>query len=250
MPIPQWLGLLLMGAVASLMVAAVLWGVRYNRQREAAEARERPVRERRARELGWRYDGTPDGDIRYRFEGHGPDGLHWTMKFDSDHSSSSSSPELVWSAPGVKARRLEMMLGHRPRIESYTSGAARKVIGASNFLLGHVVGRPLQEMSEFVAAAVVTTAGAATEGIAIASRDAALARRLLQDTELMRLLRSWPRGMPKGFAPAKAVSAQLDGDGLHVKLQIDGPPLAACEQLAAVGEALAARLREARFVSA
>jgi hypothetical protein len=142
------------------------------------------------------------------------------------------------------------MLGHRPRIESYTSGAARKVIGASNFLLGRIVGAPLQEMSDFLGAAVVTTSGSATEGVAIASRDAALARRLLQDAELMRLFKSSPRGMPKDFAPAKAVSAQLDGDGLHVKLQIDGPPMAACEHLAKLGEALAARLREARFLSA
>jgi hypothetical protein len=172
------------------------------------------------------------------------------MKFDSDHSSSSSSPELVWDAPGLEARRLELMLGHRPRIEGYTSGAARKVIGATSFLLGRVVGAPLQEMSDFVGAAVVTTSGSATDAFAIASRDAALARRLLQDAELMRLLNNWPRGMPEGFSPRKAVSAQLGPDGLHVKLQIDGPPMAACEQLVKLGQALAARLREARFVSA
>jgi hypothetical protein len=248
--IQQWLGPLFAVVVAGVMLAAVAWGVRYNRERAAAEARERPVRERRARELGWRYDGAPDGDIRYRFEGCNADGLQWTMKFDSDQSSSSSSPKLVWDAPGVKARRLELMLGHRPHIESYTSGTARKVIGASSFLLGRIVGAPVREMNDFLGAAVVTTAGSATEGFAIASRDPALARRLLQDAELMRLLRNWPRGMPKGFAPAKAVSAQLDRDGLHVKLQVDGPPTAACEQLAKLGEALAARLREARFVSA
>jgi hypothetical protein len=248
--IQQWLAPLATATMTGLLVAAAVRGFRQSRRRDAAEARERPVRERRARELGWRYDGTPDGDIRYRFEGRGPDGLRWTMKFDSDHSSSSSAPELVWDAPDLGARRLALMLGHRPRIESCTSGAARKVIGASNFLLGRVVGASLQEMNDFLGAAVVTTAGSAADGFAIASRDPALARRLLHDADLMRLLKTWPRGIPKGFSPQQAVSAQLDRDGLRVKVRLDGPPMAVCEHLAALGQALAARLRDARFLSA
>jgi hypothetical protein len=246
MTIPQGLALLFSVAGFGLFAAAFVWAIRSHARRTAEEARERPIRERRARELGWRYDGTPDGDIRYRFEGAGRDGLRWTMKFDSDASSSSSSPRLIWHTSALAAQRTELMLGERVRMESLTRGAARKLLGAANFVLGRVVGASLQDMNDFVAAAQVATDGSnAATAFAIAARDPAMGRRLLRDSELARLLKAWPRGMPKGFAAPRAVSAELGRTGLTVTVSIDGPSMAACEHLAALGELLASRLRSA-----
>ena len=243
----QWIGFAVGAAFVGLFGWALAWGMRYNTRRNEQERRQQPVRERRARELGWRYDGTPDGDIRYRFEGYTADSLRWTMKFDSDAGSSSSTPKLLWQTSGLKSQRIELMLGSRSYVEGLTSGAGRKVIGAANFVLGRLVGGSLQDMGEFVAAAKVVSSGrGAAEGFAVASRDGALARRLLHDPELSRLLTSWPREMPKGFVPARSVSAQLDREGLKLTVNIDGPPMAVCEHLAKLGEALAVRLRDGR----
>jgi hypothetical protein len=240
----HWLAVLVTAAFVGLFAWILLWARKHAAQREDAERRERPVRERRARELGWRFDGRPEGDIRYRFEGTAADGLRWTMKFDSDAGSSSSTPKLVWQLPGVRTERLELMIGHRTMLQSLTDGAARKLVGAANFALGRLVGRPLQELHEFAGAAEVFALGSsAADGLALACRDPGLAQRLRRDGELLRLLSAWPRGLAPGFDAAQAVSAKLDHDGLTVRVNIDGPPMTACEQLARLGERLAAHLR-------
>lgn len=240
----QWLAVLVPAGFVGLFAWILVWARQHAARRENAERRERAVRERRARELGWRFDGRPDGDIRYRFEGAAADGLRWTMKFDSDAGSSSSTPKLVWQLPGVHTQRLEFMIGHRTMLESLTGGAARKLVGAANFALGRLVGRPLQELHDFAGAAeVFAWSTSAADGLALACRDAGLAQRLRRDGELLRLLSTWPRGLAPAFDAAQAVSAKLDHDGLTVRVNIDGPPMAACEQLARLGERLAAHLR-------
>jgi hypothetical protein len=234
-----------------LFVWIIVAGRRQAADREALEQRERGVRERRARDLGWRYDSVSDGDIRYRFEGATADGQRWSMKFDSDASSSSSSPKLVWTAAGVAASRLELMIDHRSQLEGLTTGTARKMIGAANFVLGRVVGASLQDLHAFAQDAHVQVASPTkADSFAVAARDAGFARALLRDADLLRLLATWPSGLRKGLGASRAVSAKLDRDGLTVTLRVDAPPMAACEQLARLGEALAARLREARFVGA
>lgn len=221
--------------VPALIVGAMLWifavARRQGARRDEIERRQKSVRERRARELGWRFDGTPDGDIRYRFEGYGADGLRWTMKFDSDAGSSSSTPTLEWQTTGLRSERIELMLGSRSYLASLTSGAGRKVIGAASFVLGRLVGASLQDMGDFVAAAQVVTLGTSERGFAAAARDGAAARRVLQDADVSRLLNAWPREVPKGFVAPQAVSAQLDREGLKVTVKVDGPDMALCEHL-------------------
>ncbi len=239
--------LLAIAGVLSLAAWSLAWGMRYAAQRAAAERQQRPIRERRARELGWRYDGTPEGDIRYRFEGRTPDGVRWTMKFDSDAGSSSSVPKLVWQAPDLRVDRTELMLGPRRQLESMTGGAARTMIGAAHVVLGRLLGPSLEDLHDFLAAAqLATDGGAARDGFAVAARDARRARRILSAAGIAPLLKKWPRGTPQGFVPARAVSAKHDRDGLTVSVNLDGPPMAVCEHLAMLGAALAAEIRGLR----
>jgi hypothetical protein len=74
------------------------------------EQRDKPLsdyRARRAMELGWRYQGTYEGDIRYRFSGNTATVQQWMLRYDSDASSSNSRPKIIWKITTLKAKRIE-----------------------------------------------------------------------------------------------------------------------------------------------
>ena len=92
-----------------ILVATVIIGVIYyarwwnqhggGKIRREQEERRKAERAASVRARGWQYDGTIDGNIHYRISGRTADGHDWRMHYDSDHSSSSSTPKLIFEAP-------------------------------------------------------------------------------------------------------------------------------------------------------
>lgn len=236
------LALQVLSVLVLVTMAGGAWLVHANRQTRVPESVARAARERRARDLGWRYDGTHDGDIRYRMFGTSPAGLAWELKFDSDHSSSSSQPKLVWTAASLKGEGIEFHLGSRKTFEVLTGATLKKLTSFANSLFGRF-SVSVEDYDDFVQNARVAQGGSTRfrSRFVVATRRREHTLELL-DARLEALLLDWPAPMPKRFAPEQDVCAWLDRNGLRVECRIDDPPMPVCEQVVRLGECLADRL--------
>lgn len=230
------------GAFLALFAGLWAWTVAHGRERARRDDRLRIERERRARELGWRYDPTHDGDIRYRLGGTSPGGIEWRMHYDSDHSSSSSRPKLVWRAAALRAERTELALAAKRAYDAFTSGPGRTLVAGAAAVFGWLSRGKLGDFRDFVHEARPLAGGSARlrRRFVLAARDARYAGTI--DAEVERLLLDWPRVDGKPFDPEHRLTGWLDGEGLRFECAIDGPPMAVCEQLARLGAAFADRL--------
>lgn len=236
-------------AVSVVVLAAMagfVWLAHANRASRISEEAVRRTREQRARALGWRYDGTHDGDIRYRMFGTSPGGLAWELKFDSDHSSSSSQPKLVWTAASLKGDGTVFHLGSRKVFEVLTGATLKKLASFASSLFGQF-SASVEDYNEFVQAARPAQGGSTRfrSRFVVAARPGELPADLI-DGELERLILAWPAPMPRRFAPEQDVCAWLDRRGLRVECRIDGPSMRVCEQVVRLGERLGDRLAGGR----
>jgi hypothetical protein len=231
------------GAFLALFAALFVWNASLGRERARRDDAIRVERERRVRELGWEYDPTHDGDIRYRFRARTPGGVAWEMHYDSDHSSSSSRPRLVWQAADLRTARTELALASRRHYDAFASGTGKKLLGGVTLLFGWLSGGRLGDFNEFVNEARPLGGGSARlrQRFVLAARDARYAS--LLDASVERLLLDWPRVIGKPFEPETRLTGWLDRNGLRFECSIDGPPMAVCEQLARLGATFADRLR-------
>jgi len=199
-----------------------------------------------ARQRGWRVETPDSGDIRYRLHGQTAGGVAWTLAFDSDQSSSSSSPRLIWRAEGLKAARTELMIGSCRQWAGFSSGAAKLVFAGARRVLGSI-STTVMDMSEFVEQATVSPYGspAFREKFVIASRSPSIARALPERIE--GLLLRWPAETGPKFDPARSVTVWLNASGLQVDCRIDGPAPPVADHVVAIGTALADALRNTSF---
>jgi len=231
--------ILVIGALAAILALLS----RLKRAKKAKEHRRAAERARRVRDLAWDYDPSRDGDIWYRFRGSSPDGVAWQLHYDSNHSSSSSQPKLIWRAETLAAARMELAIGSRIVYEGFTRGIARALLSGAAHVFGRLADGALRDFNEFLREARPLNVGTSRfrKNFVFVARDARYAGVL--DAELERLILDWPRVEGKKLRPDHALQVRLDRGGLHAQLQVDVPPMAVCEHLARLGERVAGRLR-------
>jgi len=237
-------------AIAGIVLAGLgwaLWSDRFGSGREARERQEKLAAQRpmRARARGWRYDDTAEGDIRYRLHGTSPGGRAWTIAYDSDHSSSSSRPKLVFRAPHAGRGGTQWRVSSRRAYESLSSGAGRMILGAvASVLARHSAAFAAHRA--FMERAREIPAGSTRfrQRYVLYGVDPSAAT--LIDGEVERLVLMWPKLPPGAAIGDDALTLSLNADGLDATLACEGPTFEAIEQLAALGERLLDRLPEQR----
>ncbi len=224
-------GALVMAGLVYLLVL----GIRKAKEKRAEEAL---TIHAFAQQRGWRVETPDSGDVRYRLYGRSPDGVEWTLAFDSDQSSSSSSPKLTWRAEGLKAARTELMIGSRRQWAGFGSAPAKAAFAGARWLLGGI-SHTVADLSDFFEQATVSPYGspAFREQFVVAGRTPAVVRAVPERLEGM-LLR-WPREAGPQFKPGRSVSIWLNSDGLEVVSRIDAPPPAVVDHVVKIATALA-----------
>lgn len=235
-----------LGAIA--LVAAIAGGIAWlvvrGRQLEKAADFDRSVR---ARKLGWRYDGTRDGRIDYRFANELPEGIGWTMWYDSDRGDDSPTPKALWQTENLRTARLSLVIlgRRRHRLESGTVG--RLLMGVvSGIATAATGGEGAPDKAEFYESAVLLDEGrdGPIERLAVAIAPD-MPRDWLDD-ELRQLLAKWPATPEaRAFKPADAVEVNLGPRGLSITVQRMPTGMAYWQHLAQLGERLARRLQSA-----
>ncbi|MGZ8254107.1 MAG: hypothetical protein ACXWVT_04595 [Burkholderiaceae bacterium] len=233
-----------MFAVFAAVGGGIVWLVVKGRQLEKQADFDRTVR---ARKLGWRYDGTRDGRIDYRFQGE-KHGIAWNMWLDSDRGDDSPTPKAYWTSENVRTPRLSLVILGRRRyaLESGTFG--RLLMGVVSGIAAAASGREgAPDKVEFYESAVLLddARAAFTQQFAVAVAPG-MPRDWL-DEDLQQRLARWPEGRAsKAFKPDDAVEIDLGPRGLSVTVQNMPDGMAHWQHLAELGVQLAARLAHAR----
>ncbi len=249
MNVMPFLGIAVFIGIVVLVLGYAVWWNQYGggklaREREEAESLRRGPR---LQMNGWRYDPTSEGDIRYRVHGTTPAGFKWRLDYDSDHSSSSSSPRLIFRADTQMANEMAWQLIDRWAYDLVSKGVPGALIGGLA-AIGSVFSKSLAAKSEFFRSTRPRTTGSARfrERYALIAHTAAHDHMVTPDIE--RLILHWPEYKGSMSKPDNCLSAGLDASGLEVKLYADGPSVEVIEQLVHLGEALtdasAASMRE------
>jgi hypothetical protein len=217
-----------------LLVLAALRYKRVVRERAAARAI-------RARELGWRYDDARDGDIDFRMNGM-TRGIRWELVYDSDRSSSDSSPKVIWRWREMPARRIELAImgGMADRIAFGAAG--RALIGLARRLGAGSRNHP--DGDDFYQHALKVDSDLTVfqkEWIVRARKPARF--RGVASHELAELLTRWPdHSQGRAFQPAGVVNLTYDPDGLSLHCGYGVEEMALLEHLVKIGCAVASRL--------
>lgn len=227
--------------LAAAAAAGLAWLVLKGRQVARQADFERAVH---ARKLGWRYDGTRDGRVDYRFAGQ-RDGIDWTMWYDSDRGDKSPSPKACWATDNLRTPGLSLVILGRRRhaLESGTFGRLLMgvVSGIASAASGHE-GAP--DKVEFYDSAVVLDEGRDGPQERLVVAVAPDMPRDWLDDDLRRQLAQWPDGPEaKRFKPADAVEVTLGPRGLSITVQRMPTGIAHWRHLAELGQQLAGRLR-------
>jgi hypothetical protein len=194
-------------------------------------------RGRWARQQGWQYEEVKSGDIAWRMHGTSAQGT-WTIEYDTDASSSSSTPKLNWRMPGPARGQVMWavmdVVQHNLMTQSAVGSVLRGIVG----LLG------AKDETEFLRSARPQALPAA--GGAFNNRFVLLARRSgysdLIDAQVAGLFLHWPAFETSFSSRDNALSARQDAQGVSVRLACDGPDFAVIAHLAELGNTLAQRL--------
>lgn len=194
-------------------------------------------RGRWARQQGWQYEEVKSGDIAWRIHGTSAQGT-WTIEYDTDAASSSSTPKLNWRMPGPARGQITWAVMDVMQHNLMTQGAVGSVLRGMFSLLG------AKEETEFFRNARPQALPAA--GRDFNNRFVLLARRSgygdLVDAHVAGLLLHWPAFESSFSRQDNALSARQDAQGVSVRLACDGPDFAVIAHLAELGNALAQRL--------
>jgi hypothetical protein len=231
-------------AMFAAVAGGVVWLVVRSRRLERQADFDRSVR---ARKLGWRYDGTREGRIDYRFAGE-QGGVAWTMWYDSDRGDDSPTPKAYWTTENLRTARLSLVILGRRRYGLESGLFGRLLMGVvSGITAAASGGEGAPDKVEFYETAVLLDEARAAfnERYAVAvSPD--MPRGWLNE-DLQRRLTRWPDGHgSSAFKPEDAVEVNLGPRGLSITVQKMPDGMAHWQHLAELGEQLAARLAGAR----
>ena len=231
-------------AVFAAVAGGIVWLLIKSRQLEKQADFDRAVR---ARQLGWRYDGTRDGRIDYRFAGE-DDGIAWTMWYDSDRGDDSPTPKAYWTTENIRTPRLSLVILGRRRYGLESGMFGRLLMGVVSGIAAAANGREgAPDKVEFYESAVLLddARAAFTQQFAVAVTPD-MPRGWL-DEDLQHRLMRWPEGRAsKAFKPEDAVEIQLGPRGLSLTVQHMPDSMAHWQHLADLGGQLAARLARAQ----
>jgi hypothetical protein len=229
------------------LVLFVFWIVRAH-QKEAAEkaAKDIPLallRERRAKELGCDYNGTYEGNIRYRFSGRTGEGHRWELRYDSDASSSVSQPKLIFEIASLRAERTQFEISTGKSHELMQSATGMKVASVAASIAWAVGSSSAQDAIAFCKEATIQPlAGNRLLGhFKVIARHAIDVADLVDD-ETANLLLNWPQTVEPKFDPYQKVTISRGPKGLVIECFYDSTDMPLCEHLVALGSALATRV--------
>lgn len=205
------------------------------RKRAEEESRQRAAR---AARRDWRYDATPQGDIRYRLHGTTPGGCDWSLEYDSDHSSSSSSPRLVFRAPRAGNGERAWAISDRGAHDMVRQGIGKVVIGGLAKLISLASNDMRDKRDFFFAAAEVETGIAEWQQRYVLIAQPGRFKRLV-DRALARRILQWPAFKPTMSKKDNCFGAEAGPRGVQAHLYADGPSFEVIEHLVRIGEALA-----------
>jgi hypothetical protein len=224
-------------AVLAGILALVYAIVRYNRVQKELAAR----RAERARELHWEYDDTRDGNIDFRIRGI-THGFRWELHYDSDRSSSESSPKVVWRWRERPARRIELaIMGAMPdRIAFGPFG--RGIIRFARRLGVKSAAHPDGDDFYQNAVKVESDLTVFQKEWIVRARKPSLFRPVASH-EIADLLTRWPEhSYGRSFQPAAVVNLLYDHEGLKLDCGHGVKEMAVLEHIVKIGCAVAARI--------
>ncbi len=235
------------GFFVFIIVAAAIVGVIYyarwwnqhggGKIRREQEERRKAERAASVRARGWQYDGTIDGNIHYRISGQTEAGHDWRMHYDSDHSSSSSSPKLIFLAPWPSGTEHQWIIHDRKTWSIMQKSGVRAVVGGLA-MLASAFSDAMKAKRDFYLNAEVLPAGGFEfrERYVLAGHDARW--RELLDGEIERLILDWPEFKQSMSMRDNCFSAELVPEGLRVQLYADAPDIAVIQHMAKLGQRL------------
>lgn len=242
-------GLIFLAVFVVILLAIVYghWWQTHGGGKLRRELRERRKLERAAsaRARGWRYDDTIRGDIHYRIESAAEETLPWSIHYDSDQSSSSSSPKLVFRSSAVTASAYEWTIHDKRTYDMLQKPGARLVIGGFAKLIGAFSDR-MRILRDFYLSAQTLAAGSAAfqARYVLAAADPKWAA--LIDQEIERWILRWPPFTQSMSNRDNCFSAEFSHRGLKLQLYADAPDFVVIEQMAKLGQRLLAETRALR----
>ncbi len=216
-----------------------------SRQKNRGVVKDKPnsdFRERRAKALGWQYDGTYRGDIRYRFFGSTDDNHQWELRYDCNASSSASVPMVYWEMSGLKADRTEFEISNG-RSFGAMQNPTGKGLAAGVGTLARLVGANDGSYLDFAREATVQPVGSGRLRLhlKVIARSPADVAGLLDD-ETQNLLLNWPRAAEGMFDPFRDVKITRDTQSLRIEFKYDTSDMPLFEHVVKLGCTLAQRI--------
>lgn len=203
--------------------------------RREQEEKRKAARAASIRARGWKYDGTIDGNIHYRISATTENGRTWKMFYDSDHSSSSSSPKLVFSAPLTVKDGYAWFIHDRKTWEIMQKTGVRVLVGGLAKLAG-AFSDGVKAKGDFYLDAQPIPAGSAEfrQRYVLVGQDVRWAS--LIEPEIERRMLEWPDFKQSMSMRDNCFSAELGPEGLSIKLYADAPDLAVIDHMARLGQ--------------
>ncbi len=235
-------GLFIFAAVSVFFIGLIIYGRWWElhgggKIRRAAEERRKTERAASARARGWQYDGTIDGNVHYRITGASADGTAWTIHYDSDHSSSSSRPKLIFSAPALSGDGYRWIIHDKKTFDITQKAGVRIMVGGLTRLVG-AFSDSMKIKRDFYLNAIVIHAGSDEfrKRYVLAATDGRWSS--LLSSEIERMILSWPDFKQTMSLRDNCFSAELAPQGLRITLYCDAPEFAVIEQMAKLGDRL------------
>jgi hypothetical protein len=234
-------------AVLAIIVGLIAYGYWWHNHGDGKRQRDRVNQESKDRAAlvharGWRYEVPESGDIKYRIHGRTPSGLAWELYYDSDHSSSSSTPKLKILVPELGRQKWMWAINDRPTFDVVQKKAVKAIIsgiaGAASLFSDK-----MKEKTAFFNNAKAQNAGSqAFQARYVLVSDNTRWNSLI-DADVERAILHWPAYKGSMSRPDICLSAELGPGGLEVKLYVDGPSMEVIDQIVTLGERLADKAR-------
>lgn len=232
---------LLLAGVAGALLAAAGAALALRGRRRAQKADDASSRASRAAELGWTYDGTPDGDALFSIKGE-ESGVKWKLSYRAGNPEEGDRPTLTWATRSVQGAATELRLIGRDRYERGKANIEPIRERLTSLILSAREIADAQERAAFLERTAPAEVGSAAfrESFTVVARNQRLARALF-DHATEGLIADWPADTVAD--PVASVSAWLDWKGLRIDVEEPVTSMAATEHLVRVGVALATRFR-------
>jgi len=232
--------------LAFVVLAAVggglYWLVRWNRR---IETRGHAQRGQRAAMLGWDYDDTPQGDIKFVLRGRTGE-IKWELACDSDRSSEESKPSVKWTTGSVKAPEPVLAIMGRWRYDFLRGIGGKVLFGVAKALIRATgVGSGESPTQGFLEDARDLPGGSPgfRKYFVVLGHDDRLAHAVV-DAQLETLLMDWPPEHGGVFESEKHLEVWADPGGVRVVVHSGLSDMPRLEHVVTLGVTVAERLRK------